>query len=90
MKYLSDDGKVFNTQEECNDYESQIKRREVEAKARQKLLEENKKSRYEEIQNKNEELERLIDSYERDYGLRISFGNLSDPLIGLVRYMQNR
>lgn len=34
MKYISDDGKVFNTEEECCDYEQRI---ETEKVKREKL-----------------------------------------------------
>ena len=66
MKYISDDGKVFNTEQECCEYEQQVenertKRERLEKEAQDKLSDINKK--YQELQN-------LLSEYEKDYGIR--------------------
>lgn len=66
MKYISDDGKVFNTEEECCDYEQRI---EMEKVKREKL-EAERKNRLEEINKKYDELQDMLSEYEKVYGVR--------------------
>lgn len=49
------------------------------------MQEDDKKKRYIEIQNKKEELDKLIASYEKDYGLKISYPEPIDPFSYLLR-----
>lgn len=66
MRYISDDGKVFNTEQECREYERGI---EVE-KAKREKLELEKQNRLEVINKKYEELQKLISEYSKDYGVK--------------------
>lgn len=52
MRYLSDDGKVFNTKEECDEYEAALKEHD-------RLKEEEA-----ELKKRNDELKKLSDKYE--------------------------
>lgn len=63
MKYISDDGKIFDTEEECCDYEQRI---ETEKVKREKL-EAERKNRLDAINKKYEELQILLSDYEKDY-----------------------
>ena len=66
MKYISDNGKVFNTEQECCEYEQQVEnertKRERLEKARQDTLSD--------INKKYQELQNLLSEYEKDYGIR--------------------
>ena len=67
MKYISDDGKkVFNTEQECCEYEQQIE----ENRVRKEKLEMERQNRLDIINKKYEELQQLISDFERDYGVR--------------------
>ena len=59
MKYISDDGKIFNTESECHEYEQKQKRK-AELKKMQK-------ERYDNICKHHTELMKEIDSYVKDY-----------------------
>lgn len=66
MRYISDDGKVFNTEQECCEYE-----RESETeKAKREKLEKERQSRLDTINKKYEELQTLLSEYEKEYGVR--------------------
>lgn len=66
MRYISDDGKVFNTEQECREYERGI---EVEKVKREKL-EKERQSRLDTINKRYEELQTLLSEYEKEYGVR--------------------
>lgn len=66
MRYVSDDGKVFNTEQECCEYEQRIK---MES-AREEQLEMERQNRLEAINKKYEELQNLISEYEKDFYVR--------------------
>lgn len=61
MRYISDDGKVFNTEQECLEHENteRIERAHREAARKNKL---------EAIRERYNELEKLIHEYEKSYG----------------------
>lgn len=66
MRYISDDGRVFNTEQECCEYEQQIeKNRLIKEK-----LEMERQNRLDSINKKYEELQNLLSEYEKDYGVR--------------------
>ena len=48
---------------ECEEYESQVRKKELEEKERQAKLEEEKKKRYEDIQIKSEELDEIANAH---------------------------
>ena len=66
MKYISDDGKVFNTEQECCEYEQKFRKE----KARREQLEKERQDRLNIINRKYEELQNLLSEYEKDYGVR--------------------
>ena len=67
MKYISDDGKVFETEQECLNHENQeIKRLEEERIQKEKLEMERKKMQ-EAINKKYEELQELLSEYDKKY-----------------------
>lgn len=65
MRYISDDGKVFNTEQECCEYEQQI------VNEKRKKLKEERQHRLDAINKKYEELKQLIYEYEFFDMLRI-------------------
>lgn len=66
MRYLSDDGKVFNTEPECCEHEQQIKKERIN----REKLELEKQNRLEVINKKYEELQKLISEYSKDYDVK--------------------
>lgn len=56
MKYLSDDGKVFDNYTDCNEYEKEI----FEKKK-------NQKRRLQEVEDARKKYHELLESYEADY-----------------------
>lgn len=66
MKYISDDGKVFNTEQECCKYEQQVENK----RAKREQLEKERQDRLCAINKKYEELQNLLSEYEREYGVR--------------------
>ena len=83
MKYMSNDGKVFNTEQECCEHEQQIEMDKV----RKEKLETERLNRLDVINKKYEELQRLISEYEKDYSVRqrpyiAPFCELLDMLCG--------
>ncbi len=63
MRYISDDGKVFNTEQECLEHEQKIEQERVE---REKWKAE-KQSKLEEIYSKELEIQTLIREFEKKY-----------------------
>ena len=66
MRYISDDGKVFNTEQECCKYEQQIEK----DRQRKEKLEMERQNRLDAINKKYEELQKLLSEYERDYVIK--------------------
>ena len=66
MRFVSDDGKVFNTEQECCEYEQKLRKE----KARMEQLEKERQDRLETINKKYEELKNLLSDFEKDYGVR--------------------
>ena len=56
MRYISDDNKVFNTEQECCEHEQKIR----DSKEMEKRLEEERRKRVDEINKKYEELRGVI------------------------------
>lgn len=67
MRYISDDGKVFNTEQECCEYEQKI---EAERVKRDKL-EIERQNRLDSINKKYEDLQKEISEYRKDYDTRL-------------------
>lgn len=66
MKYISDDGKVFDTEQVCCEYEQRVENQIV----KRKQLEKERQERLSVISKKYEELQNLFSAYEKDYGVR--------------------
>ena len=66
MKYISDDGMIFNTECECCEHEQRVK----DQKIKRKQLEKERKDRLGIINKKYDELQNLLSEYEKDYGVR--------------------
>lgn len=66
MRYISDDGKVFNTEQECCEYEQRVKKQ----RTKRERLEKERQDRLSTINKKYEELQKLLSEYEKDYGVR--------------------
>lgn len=66
MRYISDDGKVFSTEQECCEHEQRVEKQKVE----KEKLEKERKDRLDTINKKYEELQKLLSEYEKDYVVR--------------------
>lgn len=66
MRYISDDGRVFNTEQQCCEYEQHLEDQRV----KREQLEKERQDRLEAINKKYEELQNLLSEYEKDYGVR--------------------
>lgn len=66
MRYISDDGKVFNTEHECCEYERKMKNERIN----REKLEIEKQDKIRAINKKYEELQNLISEFNKDYGVR--------------------
>ena len=67
MRYLSDDGKVFDTDQACYEYEQRIKKE----KENREKLERERQSRLDSINKKYEDLQNDIVKYKEDYDTRL-------------------
>lgn len=67
MKYMSEDGKVFNSEQECCEHEQKL---EVE-RIRREELEKERQNRLDTINKKYEDLQNLISAYNKDYGVKL-------------------
>lgn len=67
MRYISDDGKVFNTEQECCEYEQRIKQERV----KKEKLEMERQNRLDSINKKYEDLQKDISEYRKNYGTRL-------------------
>ena len=66
MRYISDDNKVFNTEQECCEHEQKMRG----SKAMKEKLEKDRQRRICEINKKYEELQKLISEFEKDFIVR--------------------
>lgn len=65
-KNISDDGKVFNTEQECCEYEQRVENQRVNNEQKER----ERKDRLATINKKYEELLNLLSEFEKDYGVR--------------------
>lgn len=63
MRYLSEDNKVFNSEQECCEHEQKIR----SDKVMKEKLEEERKKRLKIINEKYQELQKLVSDFERDF-----------------------
>lgn len=82
MRYISDDGKVFNTEQECCEHEQKIERLKSEERIRQEKLEEERQAICNEICNKYKELDELVTKYIKIFPVKypIYFAPLDELL----------
>ena len=66
MRYISDDGKVFNTEQECCVHEQKIE----EERVKRDNLEMERQNRLDSINKKYEDLQEEISEYRKDYGVK--------------------
>lgn len=66
MRYISDDNKVFNIEQECCEHEQKMR----DSKAMKEKLEKERQKRICEINKKYEELQKLISEFEKDFMVR--------------------
>lgn len=66
MRYISDDGNVFNTEQECCKYEQHVKNKRVQ----KEQMEKERQDKLCIINKKYDELLKLLSEYEKDYGVR--------------------
>lgn len=71
MKYISDDGKVFNTEQECCEHEQKIKKVRAEEIIKRKQLATERKNILDQICQKRKELMELYGIYENKFGVTI-------------------
>lgn len=71
MRYISDDGKVFNTEQECCEYENRIRREREEELKRKEKLEIERRNRLDTINKKYKELQKLMSDYRKDYSVSL-------------------
>lgn len=67
MRYIRDDGKAFNTEQECCEHEQKI---EAE-RAKRNKLEMERQNRLNSINKKYKDLQKAISEYRKDYGTRL-------------------
>lgn len=72
MRYISDDGKVFNTEQECCEYEQMIARIKIEENTKKEKLELDRKRMMEDICQKRKELRELTELYQDKFGVFIN------------------
>lgn len=80
MRYISDDGKIFNTEQECCEYEQKLK----EERIKKEELQKKQKERYDCIRKHHKELMDEIHSYENDYKSCVFSKSYYD---GLLRFI---
>ena len=87
MRYISDDGKVFNTEEECLDHENPEKKRIEEERIKKEQFETERKELLKEVKNLYGALEQKVREYEIKCGLgkKVYFAPFYDILSMLCR-----
>ncbi len=70
MRFLSDDGKVFNTEQECLNHENFLKKKVNEERIKREKIEKERKDRLDNIKKTYEELEKLISEFYSDYNIK--------------------
>ena len=80
MRYISDDNKVFNTEQECREHEQEVKRAKDEERIKRENLESERKAMMDQICQKRKELKELTEKYQNKFcvtiGEYIPFGEL--------------
>lgn len=80
MRYISDDGKIFNTEQQCFDYERKIK----EEEKKQEELRKKQNERINKIRELGYSLMKEINDYEEEYNTKIFCGLYTDIIPRLI------
>lgn len=70
MRYISDDGKVFNTEQDCLKHENSEKQRIEEERIKKEQFETERKKLLKEVKDLYSTLEKKVYEYEKKYGSR--------------------
>ena len=76
MRIIANDGREFDSVEECYSYEEKLEVEKIAEQEKQKKLESERKDRYVEIQELRKKIHSLEDNYSKDYGYTI----FEDPM----------
>lgn len=71
MRYISDDNKVFNTEQECREHEQEVERVKNEERIKRENIESERKKMMDEICQKRKELRKLTENYQNKFGVMI-------------------
>ncbi len=87
MRYISEDGKVFNTEQDCLEHENSVKKRIEEERIKKEQTEIERKKLLKEVNNLYSTLEEKVREYEKKYGSRqkVYFAPFNDILDMLYR-----
>ncbi len=80
MRYISDDGKVFNTEQECCEHEQRLNKIKEDERIKKEKLESERKDLMSQICQKRKELRELTQTYYDKFDVTIGeylpFGEL--------------
>lgn len=71
MRYISDDGKVFNTEKECCEHEQRLNKIREEEIVQKQKLESERKNLMNQISQKRKELREVTETYYDKFGVSI-------------------
>ncbi len=71
MRYISDDGKVFNTEKECCEHEQRLNKIREEEIVQKQKLESGRKNLMNQISQKRKELREVTETYYDKFGVSI-------------------
>lgn len=71
MRYISDDGKVFNTENECCEHEQRLNKIREEEIVQKQKLESGRKNLMNQISQKRKELREVTETYYDKFGVSI-------------------
>lgn len=86
MRYISDDNKVFETEQDCLAHENGLRA----AEAKKKQLDEEKKSRRDKVAESYRNFVKEYNQYKKDYSEQITFtgrdGDITDWINAMLRF----
>ena len=88
MKIYADDGTEFNSTKECEEYERKLILKKQKEEEERKTKEETRESKWNQVMNKLEELNKAIGSYEKDTTDELEY-SVDDEKLQIKRYKQN-
>lgn len=69
MRYISDDNKVFSTEQECCEHEQRIRKAKEDERIQKEKLESERKTLINQICQKRKELRELTQTYYDEFGV---------------------